>query len=90
MHAWTIIISAECNAGLASGRVVHLHGGLAGSGLRSGVELGRLVGLLLHFLLGHLLLGHFLLLDLLSGGFGGLVPSEGEVALASRSVVHLD
>ena len=83
--------SAEGDAGFASGRVVYLHGGLAGSGLCSGVELGRLVGLLLlHFLFGRLLLGHFLLLDLLGDGFSGLVPSKGEVALASGGVVHLD
>lgn len=83
--------SSEDDIALATRRVVHLHRGLSRGGL---LLLGGFLGLLLdgglvgleRDLLGSVLLG----LGLGGVVLGRLVPSEGEVALASGRVVDLD
>lgn len=83
--------SSEDDIALSARRVVHLHRGLSRSGL---LLLGHFLLLLLEGgLVGlerDLLRGVLLGLGLGGVVLGRLVPSEGEVALASGCVVDLD
>ena len=81
---WNISWSAEGNAGVSSGRVVHLHRGLSSCDLL--LDGCNLLGWLLSGLSGNFLLD--LLVLRLVGGLGGFIPGEAEVALASGGVVH--
>lgn len=81
---WNISWSAEGNAGVSSGWVVHLHRGFSSCHvLWDGCNL---LGWLLSGLSGNFLLD--LLALRLVGGLVGLIPGEAEVALASGGVVH--
>jgi hypothetical protein len=82
------IISTKSVITLASRRVVNLDGSLASGRLFLCLVDGHLVGLESHFRL-NVLLNRFGLADVLLLGLW-LVPSDGEVALAAWSVVHLD
>lgn len=85
-----MINSAEDDVALASGRVVDLDGGLAGCGLLLDRSFGVVLDGLLGGLLGRGLDGVLLGRGGLGGLLDGLVPAEGEVALASGGVVNLD